>query len=49
MCDRHRANNRRDESKYLECENSANASYIFKPPTEDLRLGGNFSIYIFWF
>ena len=50
----HRENTRREESKYLECENRqlaliAIATYIFKPPTKSLRLGGDFSIYIFRF
>ena len=36
---KHRENTRREESKYLECENSqlgliAIAAYIFKPPME---------------
>ena len=40
----HRENTRREESKYLECENrqlglSAIATYIFKPPTEKFKIG----------
>ena len=40
----HRENTRREESKYLECENrqvglSAIAKYIFKPPTEKFKIG----------
>ena len=39
-----RENTRREESKYLECENrqlglSAIATYIFKPPTEKFKIG----------
>ena len=41
---KHRENTRREESKYLECENrqlglSAIATYIFKPPTEKFKIG----------
>ncbi len=48
----HRENTRREEFKYLECENRqlgliAIAAYILKPPAENLRLGGNYSFYIF--
>ncbi len=40
----HRENTRREESKYLECENrqlclSTIATYIFKPPTEKSKIG----------
>ena len=40
----HRENTRREESKYLECENRqlgliAIAEYIFKPPTEKFKIG----------
>ncbi len=40
----HRENTRREESKYLECENrqlglSAIATYIFKPPKEKFKIG----------
>ena len=40
----HRENTRREESKYLECENRqlgliAIATYIFKPPTEKFKIG----------
>ncbi len=40
----HRENTRREESKYLECENRqlaliAIALYIFKPPTEKFKIG----------
>ncbi len=40
----HRENTRREESKYLECENRqlgliAIAAYIFKPPTEKFKIG----------
>ena len=40
----HRENNRREESKYLECENRqlgliSIAAYIFKPPTEKFKIG----------
>ncbi len=51
----HRENTRREESKYLECENrklglSAIATYIFlNLLLKNLRLGSNFSIYIFRF
>ncbi len=41
---KHRENNRREESKYLEYENRqlglvAIAAYIFKPPTEKFKIG----------
>ena len=41
---RHRENTRREESKYLECENrqlglSVIATYIFKHPTEKFKIG----------
>ena len=41
---KYRENNRREESKYLECENrqlglSAIVKYIFKPPTEKFKIG----------
>jgi len=44
MGHKHRENTRREESKYLECENrqlglSAIATYIFKPPTEKFKIG----------
>ena len=40
----HRENTKREESKYLECENSqlgliAIAAYIFKPPMEKFKIG----------
>ena len=44
QCLHHRENTRREEYKYLECENrqlglSAIATYIFKPPTEKFKIG----------
>ncbi len=40
----HRENTKREDSKYLECENSqlgliAIAAYIFKPPSEKFKIG----------